>query len=581
MTTRSILDAGLAGRTIGEGPPVYIPPTTFPQLELPSIVGEDKFVARAAITEHSTYFRFTATTNAGVDTVSNGFSVDWGNGIIESFNSGDFVEYLYPFESVGEYNGLYNQAIISIYPNGDDTLASIDLNHQPITVALSGKQNAPWLDIKVESATLSNLTISNHNNTIEYFEFITDDTTPSSPTVYNRTLYSVDINCPSIQDYSGMFSSCYSLTKVDIDFGNATNCDNMFYKCYSLAEINHFNLANLLTARGMFERCHSLDKVKLSLPKTTDISFMFYRCNALDVIHLDCPSATDARRLAYSCATISVAILDNSTSIESYRGAFYTCTTLESVTLSVDSAINLTYMFFSCPMLSNLPDWTFPVGEDFTSMLSGSGANPSHVQLLDLPNWTFPEGLVFDEMLRSRVIRRSPNWAFPRGTSFINFISGNYLLYVDLYLPAITNVAAIKNIASGPLLRHCKVRTPLGPYRDGGVVGPLHNIPLHPVPSGAVVRLGNDYIQEIPAIDLSLATSVSFSGPALVRIRAYGAIVDVTIEAGNLPIAALEEFYTNLGNVSASPKDIDVTGVPLASSADATIATAKGWVVLE
>ena len=108
MTTDTFKELGLKKRTIGSraNDIPWEEPASW--LDIPDLVNQDRFVGLAAINEHSTFFAFVVITSPGIDEVSSGFSVDWGNGDIINYASGDTVEYLYEFATAGNYNGLHN-----------------------------------------------------------------------------------------------------------------------------------------------------------------------------------------------------------------------------------------------------------------------------------------------------------------------------------------------------------------------------------------------------------------------------------------------------------------------------------------
>lgn len=103
---------------------------------------------------------------------------------------------------------------------------------------------------------------------------------------------------------------------------------------------------------------------------------------------------------------------------------------------------------------------------------------------------------------------------------------------------------------------------------------------------GGRVNCGNLYtlctsMTAIPAIDFS--NSENFLGfntlSALTSITAYGIDQNFDISNASLNAAALDTLYTNLADVSGSPKTITVTDNPGTSGDDPDIATEKGWTV--
>lgn len=88
-------------------------------------------------------------------------------------------------------------------------------------------------------------------------------------------------------------------------------------------------------------------------------------------------------------------------------------------------------------------------------------------------------------------------------------------------------------------------------------------------------------LRVVEAIDLSLATNLSnaFLGAAtLIRIKAFGMKVTFTLASCSLSATALNEVFTNLATVTG--QTITITGNPGAATCDQSIATTKGWTVV-
>jgi surface protein len=89
-------------------------------------------------------------------------------------------------------------------------------------------------------------------------------------------------------------------------------------------------------------------------------------------------------------------------------------------------------------------------------------------------------------------------------------------------------------------------------------------------------------LQSVPLFNTAAVTNMSGmfqSCSSLHTIKMTGTAVDLNISNCNLSAAALDLLYTNLADVTATPRTIVVTGNPGVSGHDPTIATAKGWTV--
>ena len=565
MTTRSLKDMGLPERTIGTRPHARAWVENPDWLNIPNIEELDRVVGLCAINEYSTFFSFSVTTVPGSNTISEGFTVDWGNGEVDTYASGAVVEYLYDFNTVEDYNGLYKQAIVTIKPTGDDHLDTVDFNVAHTEPGLNSLYNSPWLSVRSESPYIKNI-YWGHETTFA---------------LYHRNLEKVYLDCPSITNYDYMFATvCSGLREVDIVSGNGISFVGTFFWCTGLSKIPNVNYTNATDLTGMYEKCYIMKgDVHIDLPVATTLTNMFKFCYLIHSLTISCPEATSLAGLAYDCRTMVSAELNDTDNVLSFFECFRLCSYLQDVEISnVETATDFSYMFRSCTRLQHLPDWTFTEGLDFSYMLNVC------YRFQQLPQWTFPSGTTFNNMMQTMEILTAPNWSFPVGTSFTNMLNNNlYLRSVDYYFPGVTDREDMAGIVNQcPNLRVDTIDSPVGPPPPSSGSGVLY-MPLYTLGSGDTFTFNaNANTLEVPAIDMTLVTGpIEIKGnTSLSRIKITGVKVDIDISGNHALYAeAIDEVFTNLETVTGS-EEIDVSNNPGTGTCDTSIATAKGWTVI-
>ena len=590
MSTRVSTELGLPLRTIGNGAPRVGSVDESDWIPLPAAEGE-QFIGLAAINEHSTFFHFTVVTTSGSNATSEGFTVDWGDGTIETFTSGSTVNYLYEYSLASADTGVYKQALITITPIGDDKLESIDLTTPHSIPNLGTKHNSPWLALSLASKYLTSFHVgAGSNSNVDTLEEWVD----LDPTVYMRNLESVYMRCPAITSYDKMFNQCTGLRDFDIDFSYGTSFVCTFAGCWNLDRIPDIYAPQALDLSYMFRDCLTLkDTGTLSFPSATTVYGMFYRCIVLrgprnEQLVLNIPNVTDASYILYGCQLVKDIELI-SAKILNFDYAFRECLSLTDVEIDVGVGTSFRYTFYYCASITTLPDWEFTAGIDFYAVFYRC------ISLLDLPVFTFPEARYFKYALGGTSIRRSPKWAYPKVTdvSFM-FEHCTQLQYVEMYLPALTSRDGMVHMfAWTECLDDIVIDTPVGPPIDYAFAQGVTTVPaftLTAADQGNVNSLFYECrrLKEIPAIDFSeitaagsTTTSLFYAANEITRIQITNISTSFRLTFCELSAPALEELFSNLATL-ATPglATITISGNPGASTADKTIATNKNWTVV-
>ena len=454
------------------------------------------------------------------------YTVDWGDGTSGNFASGIKAEHKYDYTNINLNSDTvatlgYKQCIITITPQSGQNLTLINLNtfHSVIGSGTSSDMTTGFLDLRINSLSCSNLTIS----------AVTDY-------VKHLILQQCIIGEISITTTSHMFNSCYSLQSVPLfDLRACTNTSYMFNSCTSLQSVPLFDLRACKDASYMFSSCTSLQSVPLfDLSLCTNASTMFASCTSLQSVPLfDLRACTSATNMFASCYSLqSVPSFDlractNATNMFSYCGG------LQSVPLfNLSLCTNASQMFYNCTSLQSVQLFDLSLCTNASSMFS------SCTSLQSVPLF---------------------NLSLCKSTSYM--FNGCYSLQsVPLFdLRACTNTssmfASCTSLQSVPLfdLRACK---------------------------DASYMFNSCYsLQSVPSLDLIVCTNVSgmFNGCYSVKKMTAKIKVSFSLTNAKLSATALNDMYTALPTVAG--QTVTVTGNYGTATDTPSIATAKGWTV--
>jgi surface protein len=177
-------------------------------------------------------------------------------------------------------------------------------------------------------------------------------------------------------------------------------------------------------------------------------------------------------------------------------------------------------------------------------------------------------------------------------TAAVTSMSGMFQSCFSLQSVPLFNTAAVTNmqnmfvncfsLQSVPLFNTAAVTSMSGMFNS---CFSLQSVPLFN--TAAVTNMSSMFancssLQSVPLFNTAAVTNMQnmfVSCISLHTIKMTGTAVDLNITNCNLSAAALDLLYTNLADVTATPRTIVVTGNPGVSGHDPTIATAKGWTV--
>jgi surface protein len=287
-------------------------------LEIDSLVVDldEKFVGLYAIYEDSNFISLSAAGN---------YTVDWGDGVVENYNSGIQCYHQYDYaDFIGtESTRGYRQAVVTVTPDGG-TLTNIDLlkKHSQPDLQL---YTTNWLDIKMSGSNVSSIVTSGYLTVypgiLEQFSFIgTNNLTSTYRLFYRCHSFKslLELDTSSVTNMGQMFYQNHSLIEVPLfDTSSATDMSNMFAECSSLITIPLFNTSSVITMFSMFRDCYSLTTIPLIDTTGTNKTSMFSKCIALQSIPLI--SGGNVSGMFSLCASLSKGAILNTKLTISYE----------------------------------------------------------------------------------------------------------------------------------------------------------------------------------------------------------------------------------------------------------------------
>lgn len=214
-------------------------------------------------------------------TCTGDYTVDWGDGLIESFSSGITAYHKYAYGTGIECSRGYTTFKIKITPsNGSLTTFKVTPTRMGIL----------WCIIAASTLTDCSYMFFNSGvascQLLERFE---------------------GRNMSSALSMAYMFYVCYCLKSVTIlGTSNANNMYSMFAACRNLKTVEIQYANNVTDMSYMFSECHTIDSILLpATDSVTNASYMFYRCYALKNIGLfDTSKVTKMSSFIAECNSI-------------------------------------------------------------------------------------------------------------------------------------------------------------------------------------------------------------------------------------------------------------------------------------
>lgn len=348
----------------------YVRPSDW--LPLPTVnVSDQKAVGLYAVYEENNYVAFRA--------IGSDYTVDWGDGIIENFNSNVIAYHEYNFNDlVGSDSILgYRQALVIITAQNDGQFISFDFDLRHNKPGLNTSYQRTWLDIEMASETLTGFNISSLEF-LEIFSFIGTNQIVNFNSIFRdlmrlRTI--LNLWTGNGITFTFMFYDSPRLQYIyPFDISQATDIGSMYYNCRSLKVIPSMSTLNVFAFgfQTVFYNCHSLLEIPIGFDTSNGTSFFktFYNCKSLESIHpLNTANGTNFQEMFFGCELLEKIPSLNTANGTNVSGLFYGCQSLREIPAGVNTS-NATLvhsLFNNCQRLKEVPALDFSKATNMNS----------------------------------------------------------------------------------------------------------------------------------------------------------------------------------------------------------------------
>lgn len=263
-----------------------------------------------------------------------------------------------------------------------------------------------------------------------------------------------------------------------------------------------------------------------------------------------------------NCSSLTTVPQLDTKNVTDFTEMFRSCRKLEDIPqLDTSNGTDFTFMFFSCQLMTTFPQLDTSKGTIFNSMFYDCSS------MMVAPDLDTSNGTDFKDMFnRCTALTTVPQLDTSNGTIFTT------MFYNCSVLAEIPQLDTGKGIEFNNMFYMCES---------------LKTIPQLNTGNGVNFRsmFFNCYaLTNLPSLDMRNGTGFGslLSGcKALVEFLPYGIRYSLSVSGSQLDAAALNTLFTNLGTAADAAQKITITGTPGAASCDRSIATAKGWTVIE
>jgi surface protein len=353
------------------------------------------------------------------------------------------------------------------------------------------------------------------------------------------------------------------LEKVTIlNLGNVNTCAYMFNECVALQSVSLPGTSNVTLFNSMFISCLSLQSVPLfDTSNGTTFASMFNNCYLLQSVPLfNTAAANDFSSMFNNCYLLQSVPLFNTVTGVTFTSMFSGCRSLQSIPLfNTANGTTFTSMFNNCYLLQSVPLFNTVTGVTFTSMFSGCSS------LQSVPLFNTANGTTFTSMFSGcSSLQSVPLFNTVTGVTFTSMFSGcSSLQSVPLFNTANgTTFTSMFNSCSS------LQSVPLFNTANGTAFGGMFNIcssfqsiPLFNTANGTAFSSMFSIcssLQSVPLLNTAKATTIQsmFSGCSSLQSVPLFNTANVTdfstMFSGCVSLQAVSLFDTSKGNTFLS-----------------------------
>lgn len=352
------------------------------ELSYPALNNNEIYGTYAVYNNNSNWLAFTVTTNGG-----GGYTVDWGDGTTNSYNSNvtsskQYTTSSYAALSSSLYNGAKLTQVKITLSGSATSLATVNLTTRPTPTTGSFNASAvlsnQWLSIAAAGTNITSFTVGGSTNgtaissMLERFYFSGSNQITSFNSMF--------INCYSLTEvtelftgaasgttaFQNMFNACRNLTKIPVINLNNTSAllDSMFINCNKLNSITFSNSSNVTSLNTTFNTCYNLQTINglnFASPLITNYSNTFVNCvSLLSLPPINVTNVTTFLTTFSGCSSLtSIKFIGNTSKVTTFNGTFQNCVNLVDAPKELDcrsaTGTALFQTFLSCRQLRETP----------------------------------------------------------------------------------------------------------------------------------------------------------------------------------------------------------------------------------
>ncbi len=318
--------------------------------------------------------------------VTGGYTVDWGDGVVENVATNTKRDHAYTFSSISaltETSDGYRQVIIRVYPQNTAnhfTAVSMQARHSSHAFLY----NTGWLDINLRTTSACTTFVFHQlSNAVTHglckrFNWVGTFGGTSLSRAFNaaRSLQYVHMpNITSCNTYANCFDSCIDLLKVEFGTIGSTSCvmTSMFSSCTSMYEAPLFDTSKSTNITSMFNSCYSLQIIPVfdfSLV-TTATGFVQFCYSLKTFPAINFPVCTTFASFFSNCSSLENIELIGTGAGSNFSSMFSSCTSLITIPeINTVSATNMANMFENCYSLEYTPNFNTPSLTGVNSMFN-------------------------------------------------------------------------------------------------------------------------------------------------------------------------------------------------------------------
>jgi surface protein len=309
------------------------------------------------------------------------YTIDWGDGIVESAASNTVMQHNYAWDNVSSAtitSGGYRQALVTITPPSGATFSYANFSDKyssGVTIPSGTRYSSGWLDMNIN---LPNL-ISGQRLLI------------GGSSIRHSLLERVNITSwGAITNASSMFYGCTGLREINSAQWNTsaiTDMNTMFFECFSIQTIDAstWNTSLVTSFSAMIRSCSALVELKCagwntgSLQNMSNFALGCSSLYSIDVSNWSMNNVTTLANAFNSCLALPKLSIGNwiLTNCSNFSGMFSGCWNLRDlniITLSLPAATNMNQMFENCYSLQLIGTINVPSTATVTSLCANASS---------------------------------------------------------------------------------------------------------------------------------------------------------------------------------------------------------------